>query len=272
MKQKLILLFSSVTVMFLLSINANAASVKVLSDVPAYSWYHGCGPTAAASILGYYDLHGYDSLFDASGWNDVRLTSNVQDEISSPAHNLKYDPEPDEPYLDDPPDASIADFFHTSEDKSYISEPQTYGWSYLSDAADAFIGYAKYRGYDDWDAWNEPFGSEGFTWNIFTNEIDNDRPVMFLIDTDADNSTDHFVPVFGYNTETMEYACYTTRDGAESETVSWQSFQDMGNDWGIGYATFVLPGASDAVPIPSTIILLGVGLMGLAGMSRKNSV
>lgn len=261
MKQKLIFLLSSFTVIFLLAINANATSV-VLSDMPAYNWYHGCGPTAAASIFGYYDLNGYDFLFDASGWDDVRQRSNVKDEISSPAHNSKYDSHPDASGPA-PPDTSIADFFHTSEG-------QPYGWSYLRDADDAFIDYASYRGYNDWDARNESFASGAFTWNDFTNEIDNDRPIMFLIDTDADGGTDHFVPVFGYDDVAMKYACYTT--WSENETISWRSFQGMGNFWGIGYATFVLPGVSDAVPEPATMILLGVGLIGLAGISRKNKV
>ena len=257
MKQKLILLLSSLTVILLLAINANATSV-VLSDIPAYDWYHGCGPTAAASILGYYDLNGYDFLFDASGWKDVRETSNVQDEISSPAHNLKYDPHPDASGPA-PPDTSIADFFHTSEGLPY-------GWSSLYDADDTFIDYASYRGYNDWEAWNESFAS--FTWDDFTNEINNDRPIMFLIDTDGNGATDHFVSVFGYNDVDLTYACYTT--WSKDETISWQSFQGMGNSWGIGYATFILPGVSDAVPEPATMILLGVGLIGLAGISRKN--
>ena len=33
-------------------------SSALLDDVPAYNWYHGCGPTAAASVLAYYDVHG----------------------------------------------------------------------------------------------------------------------------------------------------------------------------------------------------------------------
>jgi len=261
MKHKLVILFSSFTVIFFGAIHANATSV-VLSDVPAYKWYHGCGPTAAASVFGYYDLNGYDSLFNASGWDDVKLTSNVTDEISSPAHNSKYDAHPDKDGPD-PQDTSIADFFHTSEGIPY-------GWSYLSYADDTFEDYASYRGYDDWNAWNESFASGAFTWEDFTNEIDNGRPMMFLVDTDANGGTDHFVPVFGYDDETMQYACYTT--WSESERISWRSFQGMGNSWGIGYATFVLPGAPDSVPEPATIIFFGIGLIGLAGMSRKNKV
>ena len=39
----------------------------VLDYVPSYNWYHGCSPTASANIMGYWDLHGYDGMFDESG-------------------------------------------------------------------------------------------------------------------------------------------------------------------------------------------------------------
>ncbi len=162
-----------------------------IENVPAYSWYHGCGPTAAASVLGYWDLHGMDNLFDASGWADVSLTMNVQEQISSAAHNAKYDPSPDNPNLPIPPDTSIADFFRTSEDGL------GYGWSYLSYAVTAFEGYGAYRGYEI-NAWNVSCGSQ-FGWSDLVTEIDNGRPMMFLVDTDGNNSTDHFIPVLGYD-------------------------------------------------------------------------
>lgn len=119
---------------------AASPSAHIIDSVPAYSWYHGCGPTAAGSIIGYWGLHGYPNLFNASGQN-VFLTQNVQDEISSPQHNAKYHPTPDAlgPV---PAFTSIADWFRTSVD------PLGFGSSYLIPyARDAFIGYASYRGY-----------------------------------------------------------------------------------------------------------------------------
>ena len=255
---KLTELFLSVLIL-LTSLASNVRGETIIIDaVPAYNWYQGCGPTAAASILGYYDLHGYDSLFNASGWDLVKLTSNVQDEISGPEHNAKYASHLGNASLARPPDTSIADFFRTSEGLPY-------GWSSQYYADDAFTGYASYRGYSDWDAWYEGFNS--FSWDKFTTEIENGNPMMFLIDTDGNGGTDHFVPVIGYNDVTYEYAFFTT--WSEDETIQFKPFQGMGNAWGIGYATYIKPGAPDPVSEPTTILLLGAGLVGLAGFGRK---
>jgi hypothetical protein len=241
----------------------NAFAVPVtIYDVPAYNWYHGCGPTAAASIFGYYDLNGYDNLFDVTGWDDVKLTANVQEHISSTAHNTFYNPTPDLSGAP-PADISIADFYHTSED------PLRYGASYLSYSDDAFIGYANYRGYDDWTAWNESYGA--FTWNDLVNEIDNGRPLMFGVDSRGDGSIDHAVPVLGYDTEHMQYGLYTT--WTENETIEWYNFQGMSGQyrWGVGSATFIIPGVKDVivVPEPSTLLLMVTGLAGHVLTSRR---
>jgi hypothetical protein len=264
------------------------ASPVALDYVPAYDWYHGCGPTAAASILGYWDVHGYDGLFDVSGWDEVRYTQNVRDHISSPEHNAKYDSTPDNSGLSEPPDTSIADFFHTSEGGL------GYGWSYQAYADDGLAGYASYRGYE-FDAWYVSSG--GISWETFMAEIDAGYPVMTLVDTNADGLTDHFVPAIGYDDRGDEgfwYGLYTT--WSENEDILWQEFALMtaGVSWGIGYMTFFHPisepthrglpvsfiggenppsnSAVSPVPEPATILLLGSGLLGLVGFRRKSKV
>jgi hypothetical protein len=237
-----------------------------LSDLPAYNWYHGCGPTAAGSIIGYWDLHGYPNLFTSSGSN-VFLTTNVQYQISSPAHNAKYDPKPDDPTLPTPPMTSIADWFRTSVD------PLGFGGSYLSYADDAFTGYTNYRGYT-FNAWNEMFGTQftwQFAWSDLTNEIDAGRPVMFLVDYTGDGVTDHFVPVFGYDDQGaggLWYGLYTT--WSESEAIVWQRFRGMSSSygWGVGYATLI-NAVSAPVPEPATMFLLGSGLIGIAELRKR---
>jgi hypothetical protein len=201
-------------------------------------------------------------LFTASGSN-IFQTPNVQDQISSPAHNAKYDPTLDDKLLPTPPMTSIADWFRTSVD------PLGYGWSYLSYADDAFIGYTNYRGYT-FNAWYEQFGTE-FAWTDLTNEINAGRPMMFLVDYTGDGVTDHFVPVLGYDEKDdgrRWYALYTTWD--ESETIAWAPFRGMSSSyrWGVGYATFVNP-VSAPVPEPTTMFLLGSGLLGIAGLRKR---
>jgi hypothetical protein len=231
-----------------------------LSNVPAYNWYHGCGPTAAASIIGYYDLHGYDNLFTASGWDAVKLTANVQDQISSPAHNAKYDPSPDvsDAILPVPPKTSIADWFRTSVN-------QGYGWSHLSDAVGphgAFQGYATYRGYRCTTSFEYVSDSSSTEWSDFVNEINAGRPAMFLVDATGDGNTDHFVPVFGYEDRGAGgkwYECYTTWAEDEAASTAWYEYRPMSSSyaWGVGYETFV-----HFVPEPSALVLWGTAAIG----------
>jgi hypothetical protein len=167
------------------------AQPVVLEGVPAYDWYHGCGPTATASVVGYWDLHGLDGLFDAAG-PDVYLTANVQDQISSPAHNAKYDPTPDDPDLPVPPATSIADFMGTSAD------PLDFGGSYEGKGFDGAVGYGAYRGYA-FDAYTMFYASFGFTWNALCREINAGRPLLLMVDSKGGGAVDHMVPVFGYD-------------------------------------------------------------------------
>lgn len=243
------------------------ASPVSLSNVPAYNWYHGCGPTAAASIIGYYDLRGYDNLFTASGWEAVKLTANVQDQISSPAHNAKYDSNPDVATLPVPAKTSIADWFQTS-----VNQP--YGWSYASDAIGpngAFEGYATYRGYHCMTDSAAAGYSSG--WNFLVTEIDAGRPMLFLVDSDGDRSTDHFVPVFGYEdrgSAGLWYECYTT--WTETETPAWYEYRPMSSayTWGVAYEASVQFDAL-SVPEPSAIALMGTAVLtALLAFIRKS--
>jgi len=156
--------FLTIILLLILSPSAVLSAPMVLDNIPAYNWYHGCGPTAAASILGYYDLNGYGNLFSVSGWEDVRSTISVREEISSSAHNAKYDSNPDDSGLAAPEDTSIADFFHTSEGSL------NYGWSYNSYTDSVFEDYALFKGYDSFDAYRVPWS--GFSWEDLILEID----------------------------------------------------------------------------------------------------
>jgi hypothetical protein len=143
---------------------------------------------------------------------------------------------------------------------------QNFGWSYLFDAPDAFIDYAAYRGYMGWSAYNKSFAD--FSFLDLVEEINDGSPLLFLVDYDADGSTDHFVPVFGYDDITKEFACYYTGLDTEDEIIYWFDYTKMqsGTPWGVGYITIVEPGP---VPEPTTAFLLGTGLACIARKKRQ---
>lgn len=256
---------------------AFGASVT-LSYVPAYNWYHGCTPTAVGSVMGYWDLHGYPNLFDASGWDAVSQTVNVQDLISSPAHNAKYDPTPDNPNLPVPAKTSIADYLGTSID------PLGYGYTYTSNIIYGMTGYASNRGYASTATqYSYILGLFGLTWSKLTSEINSGRPMVFNVDSDADGKNDHSVPVLGYDDRGSGgkwFGCYTT--WSEDETIQWYQFTGMSSGHAFGISSgesfritstpsamaaygagFDGVAAGAAVPEPGTFVMLGMGFAGL---------
>lgn len=59
-KKNAFILTTIVTIGIGLNPSVSKAMPVLLSDVPAYDWYHGCGPTAAGSVN---RLLGFERLF-----------------------------------------------------------------------------------------------------------------------------------------------------------------------------------------------------------------
>ena len=205
----------------------------IISDVPAYLWRHGCGPTAAGMVLGYWDRRGYGDLVpgDAS-----TQTGAVQQMIASdgPASNFADYCEPldastpdilpdksEDPLGDEHPDECVADYMRTSQSRYGMR----YGWSWFSDIARSFQGYvpAASGGRYEASVTNLWLGSmPTLTWDIFRAEIDAGRPMVLLVDTDGSGGTDHFVTAIGYDDAggARRYACLDTWD----TSVRWADF------------------------------------------------
>ena len=223
---------------------------KLIADVPGYGWRHGCGPTAAGMVIGYWDGQGAASLIpgDASyqtyAVNQAIATGNGSNtHYSDYSLPLDYMPGPIQPDKSETGGAHASDCLADFMNTSWSARNNYYGWSWFSDVDDSL------RDYTDWAnttygtsytciSWNQSWGD--FTWAKFMAEIDADRPMVFLVDTDGDRSTDHFVTAIGYR-DVMgypEYACLDTWSPAGS--VRWERFRGLasGNDWGIYGATY----------------------------------
>ncbi len=223
-------------------------NVTVISGVPSYEWYHGCGPTALGMIVGYWDAHGFPNLIPGpNDWDTNRQA--VLDMIASPGHIRDYVPYPDREATPEDPyhaDDSVADFTHTSRD------PLLYGWSTYSFQGRGIRDYAVYRGYAGSLTFERTYT---WLWGPFVGEIDAGRPVEFLVDTDADSRTDHFVTVIGYDSTPgeLKYACYTTWD----HQLRWFPYRQLGagTQWGVYAGVFFEPVPEPALLLPLTLLI-----------------
>ncbi len=205
-------------------------------------------------VIGYYDTLGYCALVpgDASAQTDaVNQAIASQGDAAHPRHYEDYSlprddstpsilPDKSElPAGDEHPSDCIADFMKTS----WSAAVNRYGWSRAQDVAPSFISYVNMRN----PAYEPNYGyyktSTGtMTWDVLTAEIDNSRPMVFLVDTGGDGQTDHFVTVIGYRDQpTQQYGCWDTW----YSTIRWENFQPIavGVPWGIsrGWAFYLAP-------------------------------
>jgi len=237
---------------------AAQAEAIAINDVPSYLWYHGCGPTVAGMIIGYWDAHGYDNLIQGS--NDCATNDyGVKLMIASPGHIHDYVPTPDCATTHD--DNCVADFNQCSRD--WTGHITTYGDSPFGMQPNGLAGYAAYRGYTCFSAWNETYFDNSF-WTAYVGEIKAGRPVELLVDSDNDSFSDHYVTGIGYDnsTSTPKYACYNTWD----QGVQWYEFHMCSKDlaYGIYGATFFTP-----VPEPTSAALVAAGALWLFAFRRR---
>jgi hypothetical protein len=213
----------------------------VIQNVPAYIGYHGCGPTAAAIVLGYYDGQGFPDLVEGDAstqTSDVNMMISSQENWNDYCLPLDFSPGP---ILTDkseiPPAHSnncVADFMKTSQSRY----DNYYGWSWFSDIGTALEGYVNWAA-PQYEISTTSFrytgSSSGLTWNKFCAEINANRPVILLVDTQGDNSADHFVTAIGYD-DSQNYACYNVQDN----NIHWYDFSKLayGNPMGIYGAVF----------------------------------
>lgn len=218
-----------------------------MAGVPPYLWRHGCGPTAVGMVLGYYDSNGFPDLFDGDASTQ---TANVSQGIASQGSGtrgsgtqlhyedyvLPNDSSSGSVIADSSAtyptgchtNNSIADFMRTS----WSSAGNFYGWTWSSDIIPAFTNYVLLRSRRYVPRSTQYYYGSTLTWAVLTNEVANNRPMVFLVDSTGDGSTDHFVPIIGYaDGPPQQYACYDTW----GTSVRWSQFRGMSNtySWGV---------------------------------------
>jgi hypothetical protein len=227
----------------------SATFTVTIPGVPTYIWHHGCGPTAAGMVIGYWDNHGFDGLVAGK---TVTQTAAVNEMIASegPASNYSDYCEPIDSYPDlfpdksepppgdEHPDDCLADFTKTSQ-SAYSNR---YGWSWFSDMDQGLEDYVHHvlGPLGASSSAERLFVSTGtLSWEVFQAEIDAGRPMVLLVDSDSDGGTDHFVTAVGYGLigDVPHYACHNTWD----HSVHWFEFAPIarGQSWGLfGGITF----------------------------------
>ena len=237
----------------------------VIPGVPGYIWRDGCGPTAVGMVVGYYDGHGWPDLIpgDATG-----ETTDVDQAICS--HGSASQPQSFEDYAlpeetvagqvladksaapagDEHASNCVADFMHTS----WSAEGLPYGGSFSNKVGPGFSGYVKSK-YPDSAPAVTTYSGSNLTWTLVKQEMTASRPMVFLVDSNGDGMTDHFVTAVGYR-ETNGYPEYACWDTWNSGLLRWQQFRAVSAayQWGVWGAFAISIQAAQPSPTPTPTI------------------
>ncbi len=219
----------------------------LISGVPCYLWWDGCGPTAVGMVIGYYDTQGWPALVAGDAGSQTDAVDQMISSHSTGSGNQSYedyslpldDPNTDSSPLPDmstidPAGAHFSDCVADFAQTSWSAADLYYGWTWDTDIAPGFDGYVDEVAPQYAPTSTEYDMSGALTWTLVQQQIDAGRPMVFLVDSDGDGLTDHFVTVIGYgevNGE-PEYACWDTW---YQNAVRWELFRTMSSSyaWGV---------------------------------------
>ncbi len=229
---------------------------KLISGVPAYMWKDGCGPTVVGMLCGYYDTHGFPNLIpgDAStqtvAVNKAIATTEHYNDYALPKDDVgPLQPDKSElPAGDEHSDNCIADFMKTS--RSIIQN--NYGWSKGVDIKPSWENYVANFAPEYIAAATQYYYNDIPIWDTLVSNIDKNKPMLLLVDTNLDGFTDHFVIANGYKIENdiKYYGCFNTW----TVNQSWYEFAKMasGVSWGVARCyTFSI---HNKLPVPAGTI------------------
>ncbi len=230
--------------------------LKLIGCVPAYTSIHGCGPTAAGMIIGYYDGQGFDDFIpgDASTQTTAVNQAIATDAGPGPDHFSDYSlpidylgfilPDKSElPLGDEHASNCLADFLRTS----WSIDNMPYRGTYFLNLDNGLTEYTDWvnttQGVDyQVHAYIEYWPDSFVSWERFTNEISHDRPMILFVDIDGNGYGDHFVTAIGWRNDQLleQYACLDT----SGTGIRWEVFLEAGYEWGIVGAVYFVADCS----------------------------
>jgi hypothetical protein len=246
---------------------------KTIAGVPGYAWRHGCGPTTVGMVLGYYATLPTNGFPDLFAGNASTQTESVNQSLASQGSGMRgsglqlhyedYALPMDSGQASAIPDSSvnyplgchvnnsIADYMHTS----WSSDNNTYGSTWSSKISTAFTSYVLQRNPQYVPQTSQYYMDSNLTWSVLTNEINNNRPMVFLVDSNGDGKTDHYVTVIAYaDAPTLQYGCLDT--WYPYDRIRWCEFKPMSSTyaWGVwgGWSFGLSHGTSPTPGAPST--------------------
>jgi hypothetical protein len=190
----------------------------VLDNVPNYTWWYGCTPTAAGSMIAYWASQpGYENLYkkgDPQNWNGngtegtrrmVASQSYINGNINS--HDC------------------LASFLQTDNSGST--------WNYnINPGLKAFVEWDDTSSYDmkdDFTAIVDPFLPGQGSIDVIKSEIDAGRPVLLTV---ASRNLAHSVLAYGYDDDIT----FQLWNANLFQSVTYPAFAVM-DTWGAGSGT-----------------------------------
>ncbi len=244
--------------------------ISEYQDVPEYTWYYGCSPTAAGMLFGWWDAQpGTQNLFDGDAstfWGDSSEspTGGTKGMVAATQHIVAGSEN----------GHTYGDWHDCTSYPNHESNPASLG-DFMKTVDGSTSRSNMAAGFEAFSAWDAPWTSVnesyadvdattyytygGWDFDDFKAELEAGRPVHLGI-------TGHSILALGWwdqstvgDPNNYGYICYTTWSGWELTEWRWDGV-DVPNERAVYGATYLT-----IVPEPASMLLLLVSAVSIVG-------